>query len=101
MIDTGQYYSMGGISVIVMIVMQAAKGSFFKDPRWNDYIPWIAAGLGVAFAFLLGWARGALVNPDAFVGTLIGGMLAGFAGVGIYEGTLDKRTGSNTVPDQP
>ncbi len=99
MVDLTQFLSIGGLSALLLVVIQAFKPQL--PPTALPYLPYVAVVLGIVFVLIFALATGNLTTLNAGVSFGVTGLLAGLSSVGLYEGTLNKLPWTPTPPTPP
>ncbi len=93
MVDLTQFGTVAGLALLVGIVIQVLKPLVAAK-----VVPYLALGLGLVLAVLIGFALGRITSTELLASYLVGGLLAGLAAIGGYEATLDKIIAMPSAP---
>lgn len=92
--DLAQAATLGGASVLVVILMEALKRALAWGATQVDRFGAILAiGMGVVIVVLATAAQGAITGADDTATAVIQGILAGAAASGLYDGGMTLLSG--------
>ena len=85
MVDLSQFGSIAGLAALVGLIIQVVKSQIQKT-----LIPYVAIGIGIVLAVLIGLALGQIHAAADVASWIVGGLLSGVAAIGGYEATLNQ-----------
>lgn len=89
MVDLSQFWSVGGLAVLVAALIQVAKLGPLGADACKPWIPYIAMALGITLSVVIGWGLVRMGTPADKVSAVLGGLLAGLVATGFYQATID------------
>lgn len=88
MIDLTQFLSVGGLSALLMVLVQAFKPQI--PEKYTGYIPYVVTTIGIITCISFALVTGNVTDANTAVQYGVTGLLAGLASVGLYQHTFDK-----------